>query len=488
MTWHNVRYKANETTLQIDEEVLGTFTQFPLRLAWAITIHKSQGLTFEKAVIDAGAAFAPGQVYVALSRCRSLEGMVLLSPINQYSLQNDEQIVRFSDQTNTIDQLTTQLEVSKRNYQETLLLGIFDFKPVVATANRWLNRAKDVASSFNKDTLPFIQNIIKQTEALQDVASRFQSQLIQINGTTPFNQELLTSRLQAANGYFSEHLNNLSETLKQTTATTDNRQNANEYDDFLEDIYTYTEQKKHLIQGIQLGFSPEKYFDLKRSFELPKFSHSSYSKTNTNQRISCRHPQLLNYLFQARNEISDNSGLPIYLIATVKSLTEMADYMPLNEKDLLKISGFGKPKVDKYGEQFLNIIRRYCDDNNLSTEMSLFEEKAKKSSAKKEKKPKTDTVRVTLQFYLDGMSIAQIAKERSLTEGTISKHLAELVEKGVLKVERFIGQNKLQQAVGLLEKGNLSGSVYELLSNIMSQQEIIIMLGWIRGGKKEGKL
>jgi ribonuclease D len=197
---------------------------------------------------------------------------------------------------------------------------------------------------------------------------------------------------------------------------------------------------------------------------------------------------LLNYLFQARNEISDNSGLPIYLIATVKSLTEMADYMPLNEKDLLKISGFGKPKVDKYGEQFLNIIRRYCDDNNLSTEMSLFEEKAKKSSAKKEKKPKTDTVRVTLQFYLDGMSIAQIAKERSLTEGTISKHLADLVEKGVLKVERFIGHNKLQQAVGLLEKGNLSGSVYELLSNIMSQQEIIIMLGWIRGGKKEGKL
>ena len=488
MTWHNVRYKANETTLQIDEEVLGTFTQFPLRLAWAITIHKSQGLTFEKAVIDAGAAFAPGQVYVALSRCRSLEGMVLLSPINQYSLQNDEQIVRFSDQTNTIDQLTTQLEVSKRNYQETLLLGIFDFKPVVATANRWLNRAKDVASSFNKDTLPFIQNIIKQTEALQDVASRFQSQLIQINGTTPFNQELLTSRLQAANGYFSEHLSNLSETLKQTTATTDNRQNANEYDDFLEDIYTYAEQKKHLIQGIQNGFSPEKYFDLKRSFELPKFSHSSYSKTNTNQRISSRHPQLLNYLFQARNEISDNSGLPIYLIATVKSLTEMADYMPLNEKDLLKISGFGKPKVDKYGEQFLNIIRRYCDDNNLSTEMSLFEEKAKKSSAKKEKKPKTDTVRVTLQFYLDGMSIAQIAKERSLTEGTISKHLADLVEKGVLKVERFIGHNKLQQAVGLLEKGNLSGSVYELLSNIMSQQEIIIMLGWIRGGKKEGKL
>ena len=75
-TWENIRYSVNKTTRQMEEDVLGSFTQYPLRLAWAITIHKSQGLTFEKAIIDAGEAFAPGQVYVALSRCTSLGGMI----------------------------------------------------------------------------------------------------------------------------------------------------------------------------------------------------------------------------------------------------------------------------------------------------------------------------------------------------------------------------------------------------------------------------
>ena len=94
--WENIRYTLNKTTRLLDEEVLGSFTQYPLRLAWAITIHKSQGLTFEKAIIDAGEAFAPGQVYVALSRCSNLDGMVLQSRVRPSSLFIDEKIVRFS--------------------------------------------------------------------------------------------------------------------------------------------------------------------------------------------------------------------------------------------------------------------------------------------------------------------------------------------------------------------------------------------------------
>src|SRR5690606_14981979 len=90
--WENIRYTLNKTTRQLEEQMLGSFTQFPLRLAWAITIHKSQGLTFEKAIIDAGDAFAPGQVYMALSRCSNLDGMILKRRIKSNSLSVDPRI------------------------------------------------------------------------------------------------------------------------------------------------------------------------------------------------------------------------------------------------------------------------------------------------------------------------------------------------------------------------------------------------------------
>ena len=89
-------YKVNKETTELEEKLTGSFTQMPLRHAWAITIHKSQGLTFDKAIIDAGDAFAPGQVYVALSRCRTLEGIVLKSKINENSLRNESTILQFS--------------------------------------------------------------------------------------------------------------------------------------------------------------------------------------------------------------------------------------------------------------------------------------------------------------------------------------------------------------------------------------------------------
>ena len=95
-TWENVRYSWNDEQKKIEEEIIGTFIQFPLKLAWAITVHKSQGLTFEKVFADLSAAFAPGQVYVALSRCTTFNGLMLKSQINRTAIKTDNEVLVFA--------------------------------------------------------------------------------------------------------------------------------------------------------------------------------------------------------------------------------------------------------------------------------------------------------------------------------------------------------------------------------------------------------
>ena len=132
LEWENARYTLNDETREIETEVLGKFSQLPLRLAWAITIHKSQGLTFERAIIDASLSFAPGQVYVALSRCKTLEGMVLASKIPPQAIINDERVDDYiSHQEEEALRSIEQLPILKDEYYRHLLMELFDFKDIL---------------------------------------------------------------------------------------------------------------------------------------------------------------------------------------------------------------------------------------------------------------------------------------------------------------------------------------------------------------------
>lgn len=478
--WENIRYTTNPTTKQIEENELGKFIQYPLRLAWAITIHKSQGLTFDKAVIDAGAAFAPGQVYVALSRCRSLEGMVLLSKINPNSIENDRQIVEHELGKTPYEELEIQLDESRNLYRSFILNQLFDFKNIVGISHRLLTDVTEVQSSFNEETMPFLKEVLRLSKSIQDVADKFQHQLYNILQNAPVDEEHLQDRIAAAADFFIEKTAQLIETLRQSPATTDSRQNGTEYSDALKTIFGIAAQKLFILKGVKLKFTVEDYFILKNTFTVPDFNVNAYAKTSSKQKLTTRQPELYRKLMVLRNQLCEPKDLPIYIIAGSLTLNEMSDFLPQNEKDLLDISGFGPAKVEKYGKQFLDIILSYCKENKLQ---SLMHEKISTKKEKKEKKPVGETMRISLSMYLQKMTIEEIAASRNLGVSTIATHLAKYISTGELDINNFVSKEKRERATKIMEESAEIGSVFQMLGSLMTQREITLYMAWLRRGR-----
>ena len=203
--WENMRYSLNKETNAIEEEKLGSFTQYQLRLAWAITIHKSQGLTFEKAIIDAGASFAAGQTYVALSRCTSLDGIVLFSKIRSNCILTDDHAIRFSQTEKTEDDLHRLFQQGKKKFWEERLLLYFDWRPMYGLL-RELDKLLEEKSSEEYDSIKALSSAFKKkVRELEDTTLKFQHQLTQIiRQETADDGSLLKERCQKAVVYFHE--------------------------------------------------------------------------------------------------------------------------------------------------------------------------------------------------------------------------------------------------------------------------------------------
>ena len=230
-TWDNIRYSVNKGTRQLEEETLGSFIQFPLRLAWAITIHKSQGLTFEKAIIDAGDAFAPGQVYVALSRCTSLSGMILQSKVRSSSLHSDSRIVAFSNSRSSSAELQNELAIARKNYQLTVLVSMYEFSLAVENCKTLIAYVEEHNSSFNNETMGWLLSLLESINAIKEVGLKFQSQLKTLFMQEPVESSLVQDRIKASAVFFKTKLDDSISYLQKSPAITDSRLHAKEYND-----------------------------------------------------------------------------------------------------------------------------------------------------------------------------------------------------------------------------------------------------------------
>jgi len=435
--WQNMKYSLNEATKEIEETVIGTFTQYPLKLAWAITIHKSQGLTFDRAVIDAAAAFAHGQVYVALSRCRSLDGLVLSSPINSRCFRDNPVISGFVGNSLQKQADRIQLDESKKAYQRQLLYELFDFNPLSNYLNYCIKTVREHNEAIIGNPGEQLADILSSVRTdLIEVSEKFQVQMKILLSRDP-NVETnvaLQERLKKAAAYFSDKLEaDLKGILNGFAVETDNKTVRKSVNEALERVRKEGATMLACLNESRSGFNIVKYLDAraKSAIELlPVKQRSSGSVEDTSGIVS--NPVLLRRLREWRNRKADESGLPHYMILPQKTMVTLVNFLPQSLRALKQVKGMGTKKTEKNGEELLDLITSYCSEENIEAPEIPVAEK------KKPKKEREDTKKITFGLFSQGLTIPQIAKERNLSIATIEGHLSHYVRTGDIPVGKLV--------------------------------------------------
>ena len=477
--WENVKYHVDPATGEITEEKVGSFEQLPLKPAWAITIHKSQGLTFERAVIDAGAAFAHGQVYVALSRCKTLEGLVLSSPIPAHAVKTDSAVSRFIDETSGDPASAEKLVTAKILYQQRLLSECFDFSPLRRLLGRFVHILGSHSASIRVSGAPDMQELKDRAEAeILVVSEKFGRQLrgLFAQDRAPGEDPAVFERVTKAGVYFEEKLNAiLGGILPAIRVDTDNKEIAKSVKDGLEQLKKETALKISAVASCKAGFSSSSYLRALSSAEMEvRPEKAKKSKTIEYDTSEVGHPELFEVLKDWRAEKAAEAGVPNYHILHQSVLIQIADALPDKPSDLKRIKGIGKRLYEKYAEELFDLVSSYREKHGITEPFGLEALSAPEPGAGEAGPAVKDTRQVTWEFFSKGLTVDQVALERGFSLSTIEGHLAFFVEAGRLDVRKLLPEEKLKAIDRRLTEmqGSPLGEIKRALGDDFSYGEI----------------
>jgi len=471
--WTNSKYSLNPQTKEITEEVEGTFRQYPIRLAWAITIHKSQGLTFERAIIDANASFAHGQVYVALSRCKSLQGLVLSSPLRRESIISDDTIDEFTRNAGELTPDKHKLALLRQHYFYELLCEQFDFHPLEQHFARVLRLLDEHLYRLYPKLLERYKETIDLYKAqIMKVADTFKLQystlLMEVEDYDA--NPKLNERIVAGAHYFRKHLEDLLNPLMVSTKVeTDNKELKKKFSEALDTLKTTLHVKLGTLYYTEKeGFTVSAFLKHKAVLTLSVSGGESTSSSGRSERkprtaekievpTDILHPELYKQLIAWRNSEASKANLPVYTVIQQKAILGIVNLLPCDTASLVRIPYFGKRGAEKYGDVLLEMVSRYVKEQGierppmpaitLTLKKETKEPKEPKplKETKPVKEPKLDTKEITYRLFRQGKNIEEIAKERELVSGTIAGHLEHYVRLGAVKIEQLVTKEKIMK-------------------------------------------
>lgn len=365
--WESMKYSIDTKTNDITQEVEGTFCQYPLQAAWAVTIHKAQGLTFDHVVIDAADAFAFGQVYVALSRCRTLEGLSLSSPLTAGVAFNDTSVSHFVSAQPSFEQTSVAADDYERQYRMEKLMELFGMDDLVHHADKLYEHYSKLKNIYPDLVQAFNAKISTLLE-LQAVSEKFKAQLVRIDNAA---QQL---RAQQGAEYFQGKLAEVAALLPTLLEVDiDNKVTAERIKDngarFAEALglklscLTAVVKDGYSVQTVQRA---KVDYLMNHDGKEKKTSRERAAKTSKQSGSDSMNTDLATALRNWRSLKAAEQNVPAYVILQQKALQAIATNMPHTVAELKRQLGVGEKTVQRYGAELLDIVNDYTNDNTLT--------------------------------------------------------------------------------------------------------------------------